>query len=208
MKTLDKAHDKVKNICDTLRKETLEPARREAEAILEEAKERAEKMILNAKEQAERIHALARADIEQERSVFHSSLEQGARQAIETLRQSIESKFFNEELEDLIKRESSEAGIVAKIIEAIVKAIEKDGVDANLEAVIPKSASPKEVAGLLGEGLLAKLKDNSISLGNFSGGAQVKLIGKRMTIDITDAALTELLARFVHKDLRKMIFAK
>lgn len=53
MKTLDKSKDKIKSICDTLRRETLEPAEAAAQQIIEEAKKRAETIITDAGRHAE-----------------------------------------------------------------------------------------------------------------------------------------------------------
>jgi V/A-type H+-transporting ATPase subunit E len=207
MKTLDRSQDKVKKICDSLRKETLEPAIVEADRIIAEAKLKAEGILKDAKEQAERLHATARADIEQERNVFNSSLTQAAKQSLETLRQDVESKLFNVELEEAVKREAAKPDVLARLIGAIVKAIDQEGIDVDLEAIIPKSVSPTEISALLTENILKRLKNGAITVGEFEGGVQVKLEGKKVTIDITDAALKELIAGFVRKDFRKMIFA-
>lgn len=207
MKTIDTSKDKVRKICDTLRKETLEPAIAEGEKIVIEAREKADKILKDAREQAERLHATARAEIEQERNVFNSSLAQAAKQSLEMLKQDIEAKLFNNELDEAVKRESSKVDVIAALIGAIVKAIEHEGIDADLEAIIPKSVSAKEVSSKLAENVLNKLKERGISIGDFDGGAQIKLIGKKVTIDITDSTLKELIASFARKDFRKMIFA-
>lgn len=207
MERKDSKEDKIKQICDSLRKETLEPAKVEADKIVEEAKLRAEQIIHDAEEQAKRLNAQARASIEQERNVFQSSLSQAAKQSLEALRQSIEAKLFNEELDAVVKQELSNPQVIASFVKAIVEAIEKEGVDADLEAVVPKKVPGKEVSALLGENILKKLDGNVLSLGLFDGGAQVKLVGKKMTIDITDSTLKELMASYVRKDFRKMIFS-
>lgn len=207
MEKKDSRDDKIKQICDSLRRETLEPAQQKAEQIIQEAKEKAAQIIEEAEEQAERLHAHARADIEQEKNVFQSSLAQAAKQSLESLRQSVETKLFNEELETIIKQVSAKPSVVSDLIKVIIQAIEKEGVEANFEAIIPQNVSAEEISALLGEQVLQKLDGNKISVGNFNGGAQVKLVGKNMTIDITDSTLKELMSSYVRKDFRKMIFA-
>ena len=59
---------------------------------------------------------------------------------------------------------------------------------------------------LLLENVRSKLKGQTVTVGSFVGGAQIKIEGKRMTIDITDKALSELLASYVRKDFRKILF--
>lgn len=206
MKTLDKGEDKIQEICDSLRRETLEPAKREAEEIIAKARLKAEEIVKEAEEQAARMHATARADIEQQRNVFQSSLNQAAKQSIEYLKQSIE-EIVNQEFDSIVKTEGSKPEAIANFIKAIVHAIEKEGIDADLEAYIPKSVSPKEVAAYVGGQVLEKLKGKTVNIGNFDGGAQLKIVGKNMTIDISDGTLKDLLANYVRKDFRKMIFA-
>jgi V/A-type H+-transporting ATPase subunit E len=73
-------------------------------------------------------------------------------------------------------------------------------------ALIPQGVSPKQVTELLAKGVLERVKENNIVLGNFSGGVQVKLSEKNMTVDISEEALKEVVARYVRKDFRKLIF--
>ena len=53
---MDTGKDKVKKICDVLRKETLEPAKLEADEMIESAKERAREIIALAEQEVERMH--------------------------------------------------------------------------------------------------------------------------------------------------------
>ena len=73
--------------------------------------------------------------------------------------------------------------------------------------MIPQKVSAQEVNALLLTHVAQKLKDHPIEVGNFSGGVQVKLVGKKMTLDLTDQALKELLANFARKDFRQTIFS-
>lgn len=205
MKTLELGSNRIQKICDVIKEESLEPARKESESILNEAKQRAHEIVEEAKAQKEHLLAEARREIEQERNVFNSSLEQASKQSLESLRQAI-GRLFNEELNSYLKEGASDQKLVARIIEAIINAIEKEGIGANLSALIPQTVSTKEVNTILGERLLARLKEKSVIIGGFSGGAQVKIHDKQMTIDITDAALQELLAGYVRKDFRKFFF--
>lgn len=206
METLEKGQDKIQKICDAIRKETIEPALRDAETILNDASKKRETIIKEAEKEAQGMLAIARKTIEQERGVFQSSLAQAMKQGLESLRQSIESKLFNEELESQIQQETANPKVIADLINTVIKAIEKEGIDADLSASIPKSISTGEINRLLIESVLKKLKEKSVTVGSFAGGAQVKLINRNMTIDITDAALKELLATYIRKDYRKLVF--
>lgn len=205
-KTLEKGEEKIQKICDALRKETLEPAKEEASVIIAEAKVRAEQIIKDAHEQADKHFEDAKTNIEKERNVFHSSLEQAGKQALEKLKQTIESDLFSNELQKVVEENAADPKVIAKFIDCIVNAIEKEGVATELSAIIPQSISSKEVNRLLGERILKRLKEKEVLLGQFAGGAQVKLIDRKMTIDITEKSLIELLSSYVRKDFRNLLF--
>lgn len=207
MRSLEKGQDKIQKICDKLRRGTLEPAEKEVQQILEEAHKKAELIKAEAERHVEQMIKQARGQIEQERNVFHSALQQAAKQMAEGLRQEIEHKLFNEELQHILEKQMADPKIIAELINGIVKAIEKEGLTTDLTAIIPRLISPDDVNALLIESVRKRLKGKPLEIGGFVGGAQVKLIGKKMTIDLTDQAIKELLANYMRKDFRKMIFS-
>ena len=207
MKSLEKGRDKIQKICDKLRHEILNPAQVEAEKLIDAAKSNAENIILEAERQAEQLIKQARGQIEQERNVFRSSLQQSAKQVLESLRQEIEQKFFNEELQFLLEKETANPKLIADLINGLVTTIEKEGIKGDVGVVIPQQVSVQDVNALLLEGVRKRLKNKPLEIGDFDGGVQVKLSGKKMTLDLTDYALKELLANFARKDFRKLIFS-
>lgn len=206
MKTLEKGGEKIKKICHALREETLEPAQEESKRILEEAKAERDRVLRQAEQEAKGIIANARKSVEQEKKVFETSLQQAAKQSVEVLRQEIEKQLFNKELYSLIEKGTASPQVVATLVEAIAKALAKDGLDADLEALVPKTLKAADVNKLIGQAILQKLKDGTVKLGGFSGGAQVRLVDKKMTIDISEGALVELLTGFLREDFRKLFF--
>jgi V/A-type H+-transporting ATPase subunit E len=106
----------------------------------------------------------------------------------------------------MISQQSADSKTIAKLLEAIIASIEKEGINTDLSAVIPKHVSVDEINKLLEEKILKKLKDGTVLLGGFKGGVQVKLHDKMITIDITDSAMTELVAKYVRKDFRRFLF--
>lgn len=208
MKSLEKSQDKIQKICDKIRKETIQPARDEAQEIITTGHKRAEELIKVAEQQAEEIIRHARKQMQQERSIFNSSLEQAAKQAVEALRQRIEERFFNEELSSLMQKQLADPSVIADLINGLVKAIEKDGLSVDFTVVIPKAVAADDVSALLFEGLQKRLKERPLQIGMFNGGAQVKLIDKKMTLDLSDEAIKELLADYVRGDFRELIFSK
>ena len=207
MGSLDKGQDKIQKICDKLRRETIEPAEVEARRIMEEAQQKAESIKVEAERQSVHLLKQVRSQIEQERNVFHSALQQAAKQTLEGLRQELEHKLFNNELQKILEKQLADPKIVAELINGIVKAIEKDGLSTDLAAVIPQLVSVNDVNELLFASVRKRLKGRPLEIGSFAGGAQVKLLGKKMTIDLSDQAIKELLAHYIRKDFRKLIFS-
>jgi V/A-type H+-transporting ATPase subunit E len=207
MKSLESGKDRIQSICDKLRKKTIEPAKEEAQKLLIEAKKHAESIKAEAEHHAVELIKQARGQIEQERSVFHSALQQASKQTLEGLRQEIENKLFNEELQQVLDTHMADSKVVAGLINAIVNAIEKEGLSTDIAAVIPKTVSPDDVVDLILESVQKRLQNKPLEIGHFAGGVQLRLIGKKMTLDLSDQALKELLANYVRKDFRKIIFS-
>ena len=206
MKTLEKSQDKIQKISDQLRREILEPAHEEAKKIIENAKKKAAHINAEAEKQADELIHAGRKAIEQERNVFHSSLQQSFKQVIEALRQAVEHDLFNKQLYQMINQSAANPEVIANLIKAMIESIKQEGVSADLSAVIPKTASAQEINHLLGEHLLKRLQEKSVVLGDFNGGAKVKLIDKNLTIDISEETLVDLISRYIRKDFRKLIF--
>jgi len=206
MRTLEEGQNQIQKICDVLRKETLEPAQKQADTILQEAYAKAQQLVADAKKEAEQLIKAALDQIQKERNVFQSSLTQASKQGVEALRQQIEKKLFNDEIKREVGQVSREPKLIAQMLTAMVQAAQKEGVKGDLLALIPHDISPQSVVRELGSETLKGLKGQTVELGNFKGGAQLKLVGDRITLDMTDATLQELLLRYLGKEFRKMLF--
>lgn len=207
MKGTESGKDKVKKICDILRRETLEPAKNEAEEIIHTAKKQAEEIIASAQREAERLNAEAKKEIERQKNVFQSSLKQACKQALESLKQKIEEKLFNQELAKLITKHTQDPKVLSRLITAVVKAIEEKGIEANLSIYVPAAVPARAVNSLLTHEILEKLREKSVLVGPITGGIEVKLHKENITVDISDSALKELVAGYIRKDFREMIFS-
>lgn len=198
--------DKVKKICDALKAETLDPAKREAQRVVGDAEAKAKQIIDEGRAKADALIAEAKKAIEQEKQTAEAALKLAARQSLESLKQMIEKDLFNKELLALIGGELSKSEIVVKFVETIVNAIQEEGIEANLEAHIPKALPADEINKALSRAVVERLKDQSVTLSEIGGGAEVKLIDDHITLDLSDDALHELLARYMRDDLRKLVF--
>ena len=202
----EKSAERIEKISGDLRRKVLEPAKAEAAALIEEGRQRAAALVEEAQAQAQEIVAAARAEVEKERNIFESSLLQSAGQALESLRQSVEKQLFHAELAHVIDREMANPQVVAELLQSIIKAIEQEGVQVELEAFIPSKVSTEEVNALLAKKMVERLRDGSVAVTTIKGGAQVKLVGKNLMLDISSDVLRDLMAHYLRKDYRKLLF--
>lgn len=206
MEAVEKGKEKVKKICEALRKQTLEPAMEEAESIIESAKEKGQQIIREAEVKAEKMHQAAEKEIEKRRIVFEASMQQGARQTIETLKQQIEEELLSKHLPKLLNSKLNEPEVLAALITALVKGIEKEGTLGNLSAYISSQVPARAVNELLAKELLERLREKGVAVGPMKAGVELKLHKEKITLDLSLEALQELVGSFIRKDLREFLF--
>ncbi len=207
MKAVETGKDKVKKICEVLRRETLEPAEHEAASLLEKARKEAASIIKEAERQGENIKKKAQEEAEMLRIRTHSTLQQACKQSLETLRQTIIDKLFQPELAKTLGKVLHTDKVLANLIEAVVKGIEKEGIECDLQAYISSAVSARDINELLAPQVIKRLREKGVLVGTFAGGIQVKLVGENLMIDLSEEALTELLCSYVRKDFREMFFS-
>ncbi len=96
--------------------------------------------------------------------------------------------------------------LIAHLIEGFLKVLQEKGIEEDVEARIPKGMSPRSINSQLVHGFLDRLKGHTVTLGDFTGGVQLKLLDRQITIDISDQAVRELVVRFIRSDFRELVF--
>lgn len=125
MKGLETGKDKVKKICDVLKRETLEPAKLEAETIVMSARHEADEILADAHQAAKKMIEDALIENEKQKAIFQTSLTQACRQTLDALKEKIEQKLFNPELSRLVTKPLQDPKIIAELINVVVRAIER-----------------------------------------------------------------------------------
>ncbi|QVL55093.1 MAG: V-type ATP synthase subunit E [Simkaniaceae bacterium] len=207
MKSVDTGKEKVKKICEVLRKETIDPAKKEGGQIIAKARSEGERIVANAKEEAARLLYDAKKKIEEERNVFQASINLACKKSIDTLKQEIEKNLFNPQLAAFVGERTKDPKVVAELITAIINGINKEGINGDFRALVSKAVNTEAVNKELSKGIVEQLESKSVELGEIEGGAQVKIVNRNLTIDMSDDALKSLLANFVRDDFRSVIFA-
>lgn len=200
------AQDKLKQICDALREETLKPAEEEAGSIVHNAREQAKRIVEEAKEEAQRIIRSAEETADQTLKKGEAALVQAGKRSLENLKQAVETKIFRESLGEWLDHVATDPEISAKLVQALVQAVDAQGISGNLSAYIGKHVSARAVNEALGKEITSKLKEKGVSVGKFSGGAQLKVEERNWVLDMSSEVLLDLLTRFLQKDFREMIF--
>lgn len=206
MEVLDPGPDKVKKICEALKKQTLEPAKMEAKQVLDQAMKEAEKIVKRAKEEAKDLLEDQKKKLQEEKRAFYSSLNLASKQTLEMLKQEIEEALFNRHMGELFQKATAKENVVAEFINVIINALRADGINSDLEARIPESLSKKMVVERLGHEVLSTLKESDIHLSSIAGGAVVKLKKQNIALEMTDESLLALFVRFIRDEFRSFLF--
>lgn len=204
---LDTADNKVKEICDILKRETLEPAQGEAKRIVEQAEKEADEIVRRAKEEVSRIREENKKALERELKIHEGSIQLAIRQGVSALRQGVE-KIFSGELDAEVEKIMGREDVVAKAIDVILGCVEKEGLGTNLKVVLSKHVDIQAICGKLTHEFSERVKKGALQIEDIKGGVEVKLKDKKMSIDMTDTAVKELLASYVIPELREKIFCE
>lgn len=204
---LARADERIKVICEKIRIETVKPAQEQAQEIVEQARKEAERIREQAQKEREEAEREFREYLETEKRIFYASLEQGGRQVFALLKQKIERALFNPALSKWVQGELGEIDSQVTLIQVLIEAIRKEGTKTDLAVTVSNHFSTDEINAKLAASILATLKDHSVELGDIGGGARVRLVEDKMVIDVSDKVLEEVIASFVRKDFRQLLFA-
>jgi V/A-type H+-transporting ATPase subunit E len=203
---METGKEKIDRICALLKEETIKPAQEQVKELLDNARNKAEKIISDANSQKQALLKQAEVEIEKKKKIFDTSLDLGAKNTLETLRQTIEKNLFSEKLQELVAEKSSDETVISDFLSVVTEAIKKEGLESDLQAQVAKNVSKENIIKLLAGKVGEQLDKEKIIEGNFAGGAKLSLVDKQMTIDLSDRALKDLLAEFLQKDFRQILF--
>ena len=206
MKSLETGKDKIQKICDAIRRETLDPVKQEVSEIIENAHMKAAEIVREAEKQAASLKSSAQAEMEEKNKLFQASLKLSCRQGIESLKQKIEEELFNKELSQIVTKETSTPNIIVKLIESFMRSLESCGIEEDFEAIIPKEIPARSINEQLAKGILDRLKQHTVELGDFHGGVKLRMKDRQITIDISDEVVKELIGSYIRRDFRDLIF--
>lgn len=206
MRLLETGNEKVKKICEVLKRDTLEPAKQQADEIVENAKKEAERMIRHAQDKAANLLKEAEEKIQQQQEVFKASINIAFKQAIGKLKSDINTKIFQQALLSKIRSEMNATQLLGECIKALYQALEKYGFETDAQIVLSKQFSKEQVAALVAQLGIDHLRSHLIANGEFSSGLQVRIEKENLTIDLSDETVQQLILTFASDTLKKLIF--
>ena len=199
---------KIEKICDLLKSQALEPASIEAKHLISEAQRGAKEIIHRAEKVTEKMEREALSKIAVEQKAAYVALQQAHKQALEALRQDIEKKIFTPALHAMLVATTNDPLPLANLINILAEAVEKEGLDTNFSVVVSAKVDISAVNNALIKSVLESLKAKSVEVGSLEGGILLKMHEQKITLDISEQAIRELLSKHLRKDFRDKIFGE
>lgn len=204
MSELINTESSVQALIDRIRDQGVQSANREAARILTEAEAKASQLLADAQKQVEQLRAKATADIEAEQAAAQEALKLSARDTVTRLKNLVSTAF-----ETFVRRLVTTATQDRELMKNLVLVLAGHSADEFIK--------DKQIQILLSDALLTgqpdpKLRELSkqtilslssdmlregvelIPSSNVEGGAKVRLVGEQLEIDLTDKAITKMLA--------------
>jgi V/A-type H+/Na+-transporting ATPase subunit E len=200
--------ERLAAICQMLRKETLEPAQEEADAIKRKAEREATKILEDAKRKADQMLHETIKHLSDERKAFEAALEQASRQAIDLVKEKVEKALFNPAVNEFLTRELKDEKKIAKLLDLVVQKIQEEGVQGTLLVFLGKHLSKDEVVQALSKNALDRIGPQGIVISDEEVGAIIKIVDKHLVIEITKDVLRDLMSDFMRPDFRKFLFVR
>ncbi len=200
------ATDKIQKIAEHIKANVLDPVEKEKKQILEEAKQEKARIIAEAEKEAKEIIESAESHVKELNSSTETALKIAAKQTVSVLKLSIEMEVLKRIIEEPIKEILNGPEILKGIIAEIVKTYVEKDFSGGVEVLVSKDNRDKLKEYVKNESI-KKIK-GGLSLSEESGisGCKVVLKGKKIALDFSDEALTDLLAQYIRPEIRSYLF--
>lgn len=186
----------LQELIEKIKKDGVEAAEAEAQAILKSANEKAEKIIADAKEQAEKLMLNAKQQNERTVKSGEDAIRQAGRNLLISFRESV-----TKELGVILNNGVFEAYSPKNLSDLIIKVVENwsQNTDATDVSVILNSDDLKEIENTLLSALKEKmLKGVTLKANdNFDGGFRIAVNQGQAYYDYSAEAVTEMLSAYL-----------
>ena len=194
----------LKELIDQIKKDGVEAAESEAQAILKAANDEAEKIILSAKAEAERILQEAKKENERITKSSEDAIRQAGRNLLISFRESVarELKAIVGENVNAVYSSDAFAGLIISIVESWAKKPDAEDI-----AVILNTQDLNK----LEETLLAVLKEKMLkgitlkANDNFDGGFRIAVNNGSAYYDYSAEAVVDMLSNYLSPKVTELL---
>lgn len=199
--------EQLQALLNTIQEEGFRKADQEREKVLAEARAEAKQLVDTARDEAAKLVA----DAKQEAAAFDAkgreSLRQAARDTLLSLRTQL-----NDRMAQVVRSgaaETLDVKTMGEILTILVKGFaESGGKEARFEALVSEGQA-KTLEQEMRRRLSKHMRDavTVTPLPDIEAGFQLRMEGDQATYDFTDAALAEVLCRFLNPRLGELVVA-
>jgi V/A-type H+-transporting ATPase subunit E len=189
----------VKDLLNTIKKEGVESAEKQAADIIAKAKAEAEGIVAAGKKEAESYREQAKKDAEQFESSAKSAVSQAGRDVLISVQQALQKSF-----DELISKSISESFSGEEMASAVAEVVKNFKIDGSLELSDSAMKSlESNIKGKLGAELKAglELKVNK----NLSGGFIIKEQGGKAYYDFSAESIAEVIKSYLSHQIAELI---
>lgn len=201
----EKGSERVQQICDQIRKETLEPALQEAQEVISKARNEEKAILAKANKEASSLLDKTRAQIKKETEVFESSCRQAFDQVKERLQEEISSKLLEQAFHSLVGDQINKTESATHLVQALTSSINSHGQDKDFSIHLSKAID----SDALSKALAQHSKDTvEVQQGNIQlpNGLSLNVKGDNYRIDVTSESVLELISPYISQRFKNMIF--
>jgi V/A-type H+-transporting ATPase subunit E len=204
MSELINTESSVQALIDRIRDQGVQNANQEAARILAEAEAKASQLLADAQKQVEQLRAKATADIEAERAAAEEALKLSARDTVMRLKNAV-SAAFETFVRRLVTTATQDRQLMKNLILVLAgQSAEEFIKDKQIQILLSKAIltgqSDPKLRDLGKQTILSLSSDmlregvELIPSGSVEGGAKVRLVGEQLEIDLSDKAISKMLA--------------
>jgi V/A-type H+-transporting ATPase subunit E len=204
MTELINTESSVQALIDRIRDQGVQSANREAARILAEAEAKASQLLADTQKQVEQLRAKATADIEAEQAAAQEALKLSARDTVMRLKNLV-STAFEGFVRRLVTTATQDRELMKNLILVLAGHSEEEFIkDKQIQillsdAILTGKSDPK--LRELGKQTILSLSSDMLREGvelipssDVKGGAKVRLVGEQLEIDLSDEAISKMLA--------------
>lgn len=198
------ADSSVQGLIDRIRDQGVQSANREAERILVDAEAKASRLLADARNEVEQMRLKASADISAEQAAALEALKLSARDTVLQLKNKV-SAAFETFVRRLVTSSTQDRELIKNLVlvlagHSVDEFVKDKKIQILLSEAILSGQSDEELRAMGKQAILNIASDmlregvELVAASDVEGGAKVRLIGEQLEIDLSDKAISKMLA--------------